>query len=98
MIQDVYAENYTLPIFEGQGVRHALGYGVVTHVPQSGLSKVTVRFESGAELVCERENLRPALMPEAELEFIRAKYNLSSDAGEEGYVDESDEGEEEVDD
>lgn len=75
MIQDVFAPNYSLSIFEGQGVRHPeLGYGVVTHTPQHGIKKVTVSFQNGTLLTqCDSSELLPALMSESELENLRTK-------------------------
>ncbi|VVB52883.1 Uncharacterised protein [uncultured archaeon] len=74
-------ENYTLPIFEGQGVKHALGYGLISRVPfmREKAKQVTVKFESGQELLVAVENLQPARMPESELEYLRAKHGISAE-------------------
>ena len=70
MIQDVYAENYTLSIFEGQGVRHPKwGYGVVQRVDRS----VVTAFIGSGLLTCRADELQPARLSPSDLEDLQMK-------------------------
>lgn len=83
MIKDFLDPNYTLEIFEGQGVHHPIyGFGVVERT-EPGNTSVRVRFSAlhvsfAAIAVSE---LQPARMSEVELAELREKHGLGESDG-----------------